>query len=75
MKEKVNNMENTNNDFKISTESYTKLSIQPTPFSMTFSWQGNDIKVELVNGEDVLKLADIFSKMLTENNIEHKIIK
>ena len=68
-------MENTNNDFRISTELYPKLSIQQTPFSMTFSWQGNDIKVELVNGEDVLKLADIFSKMLTENNIEHKIIK
>ena len=74
MKEKMNNMENTNNDFKLSTKSYTKLAIQPTPFSMTFSWQDDQVTVKLVNGEDVFKLADIFSKMLTENNIEHKII-
>jgi hypothetical protein len=68
-------MENTNDIFKIETDLQPIITLTPTPFSTTFSWQGNAIKVELVNGEDVLKLADIFSKMLTENNIEHKIIK
>jgi hypothetical protein len=67
-------METTNNDSKFL-DSVTTTTIQPTPFSISFSWQGDIVKVELVNGEDVLKLADILSKVLTENNIEHKIIK
>jgi hypothetical protein len=65
-------MEDTNNDSKFL-DSVITTTIQPTPFSITFSWQGDTVKVELVNGEDVLKLADILSKVLTENNIEHKI--
>ena len=65
-------MENTNNNSNFLDSAITTI-IQPTPFSITFSWQGDTVKVELVNGEDVLKLADILSKVLTENNIEHKI--
>ena len=65
-------MENTNNNSNFLDSAITTY-IQPTPFSITFSWQGDTVKVELVNGEDVLKLADILSKVLTENNIEHKI--
>jgi hypothetical protein len=65
-------METTNNDSKFL-DSVITTTIQPTPFSITFSWQDDTVKVELVNGEDVLKLADILSKVLTENNIEHKI--
>ena len=65
-------MEDTNNDSKFL-DSVITTTTQPTPFSITFSWQGDTVKVELVNGEDVLKLADILSKVLTENNIEHKI--
>jgi len=64
-------MEDTNNDSKFL-DSVITTTIQ-TPFSITFSWQGDTVEVELVNGEDVLKLADILSKVLTENNIEHKI--
>lgn len=43
------------------------------PFSVTFNWQYNSITVRLKNGEDVLKLANIFSNMLTENRIENTI--
>ena len=73
-------MEDTNDIFKIGTESPLVLSLSntntsSTPFSVSFSWQGNIVTVELVDGEDILKLADVLSKVLTENNIEHKIIK
>jgi hypothetical protein len=68
-------MEDTNDNFKLTTDLQPIITLTPTPFSVTFSWKGNAIKVELVNGEDILKLADMFSKVLTENNIEHKIIK
>ena len=72
-------MENTNDIFKIETESPLVLSLSntntsSTPFSVTFSWRENMVTVELTNGEDILKLADVLSKVLTENNIEHKII-
>lgn len=43
------------------------------PFAVTFNWQYNSITVRLKNGEDVLKLANIFSNMLTENGIENTI--
>lgn len=68
-------MENTNNDIRMSiNEGYLRLT-EPTPFSITFTWKDERRTVQLENGEDVLKLADILSKVLTENNIEHKIIK
>ena len=43
------------------------------PFSVTFSWQYNSITVRLKNGEDIFKLANIFSNMLTENGIENTV--
>lgn len=45
------------------------------PVSITFYWNDNSVKVQLKNAEDVLKLADILSKMLTENGIENTIEK
>jgi hypothetical protein len=45
------------------------------PFSVTFSHKEEYITVKLDNGEDVLKLAQIFSDMLSNNNIPNKIIK
>lgn len=41
------------------------------PFSITFTWMDKYATVKLKNGEDVLKLADIFSNMLIENGIEN----
>jgi hypothetical protein len=64
--------------FKTSNSGWTEtaiLNLTPTPFSVTFTWSGTAIKVELENGEDVLKLAQIFSDFLTSNDIANKVIK
>jgi len=53
---------------------YTSITPQEVPFNVTFTWGGQTIKVELDNGEDVLKLAAVFSNMLSANNISHKVI-
>jgi hypothetical protein len=68
-------MENTNNELTLSNDDFRTMPLEPTPFAIAFSWKGDYTKIQLANGDDVFKLADIFSKMLTENNIEHKIIK
>lgn len=68
-------MENTNNELTLSNDDFRIMPLEPTPFAITFSWKNEYATVQLINGEDVFKLADIFSKVLTENNIEHKIIK
>lgn len=39
------------------------------PFGMVFSWKGKQIAINLKNGEDVLKLADLFEKFLQSNSI------
>jgi hypothetical protein len=51
------------------------LSLKETPFAISFTWKEKTIKVELENGEDVLKLATIFSDMLSLNGIPHKVKK
>ena len=43
------------------------------PFAVKFNWQYKSLTVRLKNGEDILKLANIFSNMLTENGIENTI--
>lgn len=45
------------------------------PFSITFSCKSEWATVQLVNESDVLKLADIFAKMLKKNSIDYTIIK
>lgn len=63
--------------FKTSNSGWTEtaiLKLIPTPFSVTFSWQEQRITVQLENGEDVLKLAKIFSDFLISNSIPNKII-
>jgi hypothetical protein len=45
------------------------------PFSVIFSWKEERVMVKLENGEDVLKLAQIFSDFLTSNDIANKVIK
>jgi hypothetical protein len=45
--------------------------INEKPFNVTFSHKGDSVIVHLLNGEDVLKLADVFSQFLTENGIDN----
>jgi hypothetical protein len=54
--------------------SNSMLALNTTTFSVTFSWQGQRITVQLEKGEDVLKLAQLFSDFLTSNYIPNKII-
>jgi hypothetical protein len=54
---------------------YPRITLDNSPFNITFSWDGETAAIQLENGKDILKLADVFSKMLTENNVEHKLIK
>jgi hypothetical protein len=79
MKQTLENNNEMENEFNASTLEkpvliLTQLS-SPLPFSITFSWSGTEIKVQLENGEDVLKLAQIFSDFLTSNDIANKVIK
>lgn len=46
---------------------------EPTPFSVCFTWQNETITVELKDGKDILRLASVFSLILTDNGIEHNI--
>ena len=68
-------MESADNKLTLPNDDFRTIPLYHSPFSITFSFKDNYTKIQLVNGDDVFKLADIFSKMLTENNIEHKIIK
>jgi len=43
------------------------------PFNINFTWESRSITVSLVNGEDVLQLANVFAKMLANAGIEYTI--
>ena len=47
-------------------------TINPTPFSITFSWNGTEKTVSLVNGEDLFVLAGMFEKLLKDYGIKYK---
>jgi hypothetical protein len=47
--------------------------IEPTPFMITFAWDGKDVTVSLKNGKDIFKLARIFTEILDANNVEYNI--
>jgi hypothetical protein len=42
------------------------------PFSISFYYNKETIKIQLQNGEDIFKIALAFSKFLNKNDIEHK---
>ena len=48
-------------------------TIQPNPFSISFSNQGKTKTITLENSEDVLKLADVVAMLMKINNIPFKI--
>ncbi len=53
---------------------FIQRNLNDTPFSVTFKWQQTSITVQLDNGEDVLKLPQVFSDFLTKNNIPNTIM-
>ena len=52
---------------------YSSPTIEPTPFMISFSWDGKDVTVSLKNGKDIFKLARIFTEILDANNVEYNI--
>lgn len=57
--------------FTISTDTLPKIT--PQPFCVLFSWKEKSISVQLDNGEDVIKLAHLFSDFLTKNGIPNNV--
>lgn len=47
--------------------------IAPTPFCISFYWNGESKTITLKNGEDVFKLADVFENLLDQNGIEYTV--
>lgn len=43
------------------------------PFHITFNWNEESITIQLKNGEDLFKIAHLFTKFLTKNEIEYII--
>jgi len=41
------------------------------PFSLIFTWQGKKMVITLKKGEDVLRLAEIYKRLLNRNDIEY----
>ena len=51
----------------------TEESLYDQRFSVTFTWNETSITVRLDNGEDVLKLAQVFSNALTNSGIPNTL--
>jgi hypothetical protein len=51
----------------------TEGSLYDQRFSVTFTWNETSITVRLDNGEDVLKLAQVFSNALTNSGIPNTL--
>ena len=41
------------------------------PFSITFTWKEKSIRITLQNGEDILKIAEAYKKMLDEIEVPY----
>jgi len=41
------------------------------PFSLIFTWEGKERVITLKKGEDVLRLAEIYKRLLNRNDIEY----
>jgi len=59
-----------------TTPLYTNYTYTPpntSPFSLSFSWEGKSVNIELKNGNDVFKLANAFMEWLDKNGIEYNV--
>lgn len=48
-------------------------TIKQEPFNVEFNYEGKTMKITLVNGEDLLKIAEVLSSLLTANGIQNKL--
>lgn len=49
-------------------------NIESLPFGLSFEWKDKRITINLKNGEDALKLAGVYKKILDDAGIEYEEI-
>jgi hypothetical protein len=50
-----------------------KTEYVPQPWHIEFIWHGKSAKITLKKGEDLLKVAEMFSSLLTAHGIENDL--
>jgi len=58
-------------DSNIKTDTSGPIVLKDYPFSVSFAWEGKQRIITLRKGEDVLRLTDIYKKLLNRNDIEY----
>lgn len=62
--------ENKNELHKVSD---MQLIMEIRPWSVEFTWDNKSVKITLKKGEDLLKIGEILSELLTSNGIENTL--
>jgi len=58
-------------DSNIKTDTSDPRNLMDYPFSLIFTWEGKERVITLKKGEDVLRLAEIYKRLLNRNDIEY----
>jgi len=66
-------MKNKLKDQNLGTTVIKATDIIEEPFNITFTWNKESIKIQLTNGEDLFKIAYLFSKFLDKNDINNTV--
>ena len=62
-----------NNIFYANNNIASHLTISPTPFSMSFSWEDKSVSISLKDGNDLFKIAKGLMEWMDNNDIEYKV--
>lgn len=49
------------------------ITIEPEPWGVQFTWKDKSVKITLKNGEDLIKVAEMISGLLTASGIENTL--
>lgn len=52
-----------------------KFSPPQKPWNIEFTWSDKHVKITLKNGNDLLKIGELLSDLLTKNGIENTLEK
>lgn len=50
-----------------------KTEIAPQPWSVVFTWKDTSAKITLKKGEDLIKVAEMLSELLTASGIDNDL--
>ena len=48
-------------------------TVAPQPWSVVFTWKDTSAKITIKNGEDLVKIAEMLSGILTLNEIDNDL--